>query len=223
MPESVSWAMLAVGEAERLMGSGSYESAVEVLQKVVEQAPTLQAVCLLASSYLELEEYDSALRYASLAIEHDPFCAPARSVLARVNVALGRYPAALSDFVAVAKLRRQEHPPDQYSIPAHFALHNIEQLDHILANGSDDVQAAFPDISTEEIHGLRRHLTDIIDGANAKAPMVSVQGSNGRVLADLPYVRVSEQKLPKILEHGCRLQSHTRSVLDRRAEDTGHR
>jgi len=60
MPESVSWAMLAVGEAERLMGSGSYESAVEVLQKVVEQAPTLQAVCLLASSYLELEEYDGS-------------------------------------------------------------------------------------------------------------------------------------------------------------------
>ena len=117
---------------------------------------------------------------------------------ARVNVALARYPAALSDFVAAAELRRQEHPPEVYSIPAHFALHNIEQLDHLLAIGSDDVHA-FPDVSAQEIHGLRRQLTDIIDRAKTKPPTVSVHGSNGRILGDLPYVRVAEQKLPSYL------------------------
>ena len=187
-------------EAERLMRYGSFELAVEVLQKVIERGPTLQAICLLASSYLELGEHDRALRYASVAIEREPSSAPARAVLARVNVALGRYPSALSDFVTAADLRRKQHPvpPDKYSIPAHFALHNIEQLDHILTIGYDDAQA-FPDISTEELHGLRRQLTAIIDGANAKVPSVSVHGRNSRVLADLPYVRVSEQKLPRYL------------------------
>ena len=185
---------MAIPEVERLMRCGNYESAVEVLQQIVEQGPTLEALCLLASSYLELGEDKSALRYASAAVESEPSSAPARALLARVNVALGHYRRALPDFVAAAELRRQEHPPEEYSIPAHFALHNIEQLDHLRTIGSDDVHA-FPDVSTEEIQGLRRQLTDIIDGAKAKAPKVSVQGRNGRLLADLPYVRVSEQKL----------------------------
>lgn len=178
------------------MRCGNYESAVEVLQQVVEQRPTLEALCLLASSYLELGEDKSALRYASAAVESEPSSAPARALLARVNVALGHYRRALPDFVVAAELRRQEHPPEEYSIPAHFALHNIEQLDHLRSIGSDDVHA-FPDVSTEEIQGLRRQLTDIIDGAKAKAPTISVHGRNGRLLADLPYVRVSEQKLPR--------------------------
>jgi tetratricopeptide (TPR) repeat protein len=187
---------MAIPEVERLMRCGNYESAVEVLQQIVEQAPTLEALCLLVSSYLELGEDKSALRYALAAVESEPSSAPARALLARVNVALGHYRRALPDFVAAAELRRQEHPPEEYSIPAHFALHNIEQLDHLRTIGSDDVHA-FPDVSTEEIQGLRRQLTDIIDGAKAKAPKVSVQGRNGRLLADLPYVRVSEQKLPQ--------------------------
>jgi tetratricopeptide (TPR) repeat protein len=187
---------MAIPEVERLMRCGNYESAVEVLQQIVERAPTVEALCLLSSSYLELGEHESALRHASAAVASAPSSARARALLARVNVAMGHYRRALPDFVAAAELRRQEHPPEEYSIPAHFALHNIEQLDHLRTIGSDDVHA-FPDVSNEEIQGLRRQLTDIIDGAKAKAPTVSVHGRNGRILADLPYVRVSEQKLPR--------------------------
>ena len=35
---------------------------------------------------------------------------------------------------------------------------------------------AFAGVFTEELDGLRRRLTDVIDGANGKAPLVSVQG-----------------------------------------------
>ncbi len=187
-----------IPEVERLMRCGNYQSAVEVLQQIVERAPTVEALCLLSSSYLELGEHESALRHASVAVASEPSSAPARALLARVNVAMRHYRRALPDFVAAAELRRQEHPPEEYSIPAHFALHNIEQLDHLRTIGSDDVHA-FPDVSNEEIQGLRRQLTDIIDGAKAKAPKVSVHGRNGRILADLHYVRVSEQKLPRYL------------------------
>jgi tetratricopeptide (TPR) repeat protein len=189
---------MAIPEVERLMRCGNYESAIDVLQQIVEQGPNLEALCLLSSSYLELGEHESALRHASVAVVSEPSSAPARALLARVNVAMGHYRRALPDFVAAAELRRQEHPPEEYSIPAHFALHNIEQLDHLRTIGSDDVHA-FPDVSNEEIQGLRRQLTDIIDGAKTKPPSVSVHGRNGRILADLPYVRASEQKLPRYL------------------------
>jgi hypothetical protein len=198
VPQPVSHAIAALGEAERLIHGGRFELAVEILQNIVDRGATLQAICMLASSYLELGEHDSALRYASIATEEEPSSVPARALLARVNVALGHYASALSDYVAVAALSREQHPtmPDKYSIPAHFALHNIEQLDHILTNGNYDPQA-FAGVFTEELHTLRRRLTEVIDGANGEAPMVSVQGRNSRILADPPYLRVSEERLPR--------------------------
>src|SRR5277367_6512994 len=125
------------------MRGESFELAVEILQSVVDRGPTLQAICMLASSYLGLGEHVRALRYASGAVEREPSSVPARAVLAKVNVALGDYASALSDFRAIAALSREQHPipPDKYSIPAHFALRNIEQLDHILTIGNCDEQA----------------------------------------------------------------------------------
>jgi hypothetical protein len=78
--------------------------------------------------------------FASLAVQIEPSSAPARDVLAKGNVALGDYASALSDFGALAVLCREQRPtpPDEYSIPAHFALHNIEQLDYILTTGNYD-------------------------------------------------------------------------------------
>jgi len=200
VPEPVSHSVAALCEAERLMHGGSFELAVEILQNVVDRGPTLQAICMLASSYLELGEHDRALHYASVAVERDPSSVPARVVLAKVNVGLRDYGSALSDFGAVAALSREQHPmpPDKFSIPAHVALHNVEQLVHILTVGNCDAQA-LAGVFTEELQSLRRRLTDIIDGANGEAPMVSVQGRNSRVLADPPYVRVSEEKLPRYL------------------------
>jgi hypothetical protein len=155
---------------------------------------------MLASSYLELGEHDRALRYASVAVEREPSSVPARAVLAKVNVALEDYASALSDFGAIAASSREQRPmlPDKYSIPAHFALRNIEQLDHILTVGNCDAQA-LAGVFSEELDTLRRRLTDVIDGASGQAPLVSVQGRNSRTIADPPYVRVAEEKLPRYL------------------------
>lgn len=200
MPEPVSHSVAALCDAERLMHGGSFEFAVEILQNVVDREPSLQAICMLASSYLELGEHGRALHYASVAVEKEPSSVPARDVLARVNLASGHYASALSDYGILAARRREQQPipPNKYSIPAHFALHNVEQLDHILTIGNYDPQV-FAGVFTEELHSLRHRLTDIIDGANGKAPMVSVQGRNSQILADPPYVRVAEEKLPRYL------------------------
>ena len=203
MAGPVSHAEAALGEAERLMRDGDFELAVEVLQDVVERGPTLEAVCMLASSYLELGEEDSAVRYASAAVEMEPSSAPARDLRAKVNLALRDYAAALSDFDALAALCHEQRPipPEKFSVPAHFALHNVEQLEHILAIGNYDEQA-FAGIFTEELPGLRRRLADVIAGAHGKAPRVSVHGRSSRILADPPYVRASEEKLPRYLNTG---------------------
>jgi len=46
----------------------------------------------------------------------------------------------LAEYLTLAALcrERQPAPPGQFSIPAHFALHNTEQLEHILAANGDD-------------------------------------------------------------------------------------
>ncbi|MGB6511668.1 MAG: hypothetical protein WBF57_01540, partial [Mycobacterium sp.] len=88
-------------------------------------------------------------------------------------------------------------PPEQYSIPAHFALRNLEQLDHILTENRDKQSSA--GALTEKFDGLRRGLADVIDGANGEAPWVSVNGISSRILADPPFVKVPEEKLPSYL------------------------
>jgi hypothetical protein len=169
---------------------------------------------MLASSYLELGEQDSALRYASAAVEMEPSSAPARDLRAKVDLALRDYASALSDFGALAALCREQRPipPEKFSVPAHFALHNVEQLEHILAIGNYDEQA-FAGIFTEELPGLRRRLADVIAGAHGKAPWVSVHGRSSRILADPPYVRASEEKLPRYLNTGVDYRAIQQAIV----------
>ena len=197
MPEPVPDATSALSEAERLTQSGSIASTVDVLAKVVEAGGSLQEVLMLASLYLELGEHDKALHYASLAVEREPTAAPARDVLAKVNVALKDYVSALKDYEAVAVLAHEQRaePPDQYAIPAHFALHNLEQLDHILSSNRDkQASAGGLNEKFDEFHG---QLVDLIDGANGEAPWVPLQGESSRIVVNPPYVKVSEERLPR--------------------------
>jgi methylase of polypeptide subunit release factors len=84
-----------------------------------------------------------------------------------------------------------------YSVPAHFALRNLEQLDHILTENRDKQASA--GALTEQLDGLYRRLADVLDGANGEVPWVSVQGRSSKILADPPYVKVPEEKLPTYL------------------------
>jgi tetratricopeptide (TPR) repeat protein len=185
-----------VSEAERLMQAGSFDSAAEILEDVIQQNPTIEALYLLAMSYLELGRNDSALRYATAAVEKDPSSAPARDLLAKANLAVRQLNSALSEYLTLATLCREQQPapPGQFSIPAHFALHNIEQLEHILAANGDQRGAI-----TAELDVLRRGLVKVIDEADGEAPWVTIPGKSSQLLADPPYVRVEERRLPLYL------------------------
>ena len=196
LPHSSS---VGLSEAEDLMRAGNSEAAVDILLKIVQREADPHALFMLASSYLELGRYDEALRHASAAVEGEPSSAPARDLRAKVNLAVGDYDSALSDYSTLAALCREQRPtpPEQYSIPAHFALRNLEQLDHILAKNRDKQASA--GAMAEQFDGLRRGLAEVIDGANGEPPWVSVDGRSTRLFADPPFVKVPEEKLPSYL------------------------
>ena len=214
MAEAVSHETAALSEAARLMQDGRFDSTVELLENAVEQEASLDALCMLTASYLELGENDRALHYALVAVEKDPGCAPARDLLAKVHVALRDYASALSDFDALAALVHDQRPPppDQYSIPAHFALHNIEQLDHILASNRDG--QASGGVLAEQLLGLGSHLAGMIGGADGEAPWVSVNARSSQMFADPPYVKVSTEKLPRYLNPNVDYRPIQQAIVD---------
>jgi tetratricopeptide (TPR) repeat protein len=209
VPDSIS---AEFSHAEDLLRAESYETAVETLLRVVEREADPHALFVLASTYLELGKRDEALRYASVAVDVEPSSAPARDLLAKVNLALGNYASAFSDYDALAALCREQRPtlPQQYSIPAHFAVRNLEQLDHILTVNRGKQALAGP--TAEQFHGLRRGLADVIDRANGEAPWLSVNGRSSGILADLPYMKVAEEKLPSYLNADVDYQPMQREI-----------
>jgi hypothetical protein len=196
LPHSSS---VGLSEAEDLMRAGNSEAAVEILLKIVEREADPQALFMLASSYLELGHYDEAFRHASAAVDSEPSSAPARDLLAKINLARGDYASALSDYDALAALCREQRPmpPEQYSIPAHFALRNLEQLDHIVTENRD--KRASAGAVAEQLDGVRRGLTDVIDRAKGEAPWVSVDRRSTQLFADPPFFKVPEEKLSSYL------------------------
>jgi len=172
---------------------------VEILLKIAEREADPQALFMLASSYLELGQYDEAFRHASAAVEGEPSSAPARDLLAKINLARGDYASALSDYDALAALCREQRPapPEKYSIPAHFALRNLEQLDHIVTENRD--KRASAGAVAEQLDGVRRGLADVIDRAKGEPPWVSVDARSTQLFADPPFFKVPEEKLPSYL------------------------
>jgi hypothetical protein len=188
-----------LSEAEGLIRAGNSEAAVEILLKIIEQQADPQAVFMLATSYLELGQYDEAFRHASFAVEAEPSSAPARDLLAKINLARGDYASARADYDTLAALCREQRPtpPEQYSIPAHFALRNVEQLDHIVTENRDNQASA--GAMVDQLGGLRRGLADFIEAANGEVPWVPVDGRSSRLFADPPFFQVPEEKLPSYL------------------------
>jgi tetratricopeptide (TPR) repeat protein len=215
VPEAGAQALTAIKEAERLIQAGSLEPASAVLEHAIEQDATLEALYLLAATYCELGKNDAALRHASAAVDQDPSSAPARDMLAKVNLALAHYDSALTEYIVLAALCREQSPkpPDQLSIPAHYALHNIEQLEHILTVAKREKPTS-GSVLTEELQALSRGLSDLINEANGEAPWLTLPGRSSQILADPPYVRVTEERLPQYVNTAVDYASIQQGVVN---------
>jgi hypothetical protein len=139
---------------------------------------------------LQLGNLTEAKEQALKAVEADARDHSARVILARVRAALDECDAALADFRAALELAPPWMPAPASggptAVPAHQALHNLEQLIYLeevdrLAPGSLlPAPADLRDLA-------RRKLNQVLESAE-EIPSIPLGGQYGRTLADPPLV-----------------------------------
>ena len=174
----------AVAESIR---RGRYGEATEALVGLVAKRPSAPLLVALAAVQLELGDLLAAKEAALGAVAANPQRAEAHNVLARVRSALDERPAALADFRKALDLSFAHADCPPASLPAHFALHNLEQLVYL-----EGVQGLAPrtllPVSAAERDATCRQLNQVLDKADAIVPSVKLGGEIGRVLAQPPLL-----------------------------------
>src|SRR5262249_27864862 len=117
---------------KRIIANGRYGEAAGCLRELAQQEPSVAILTALADVNLQLGELTEAKDHALKAVEADARDHSARVMLARVRAALDECGAALADFRAALKLAppwmAPSAPGGPIAVPAHQALHNLEQL-----------------------------------------------------------------------------------------------
>ncbi len=175
---------------KRIIASGRYGEAAASLRSLAEREPSVAILTALADMNLQLGELAQAKQNALEAGEGDPRDHAARVLLARVRAALDEPGAALADFRAALDLA----PPwvaaaaggAPLAVPAHQALHNLEQL--IYMEQADNLA---PGTLLPVDAGLRemaqRKLSQVLDSPG-EIPTIPLGGQYGRIMADPPLV-----------------------------------
>jgi tetratricopeptide (TPR) repeat protein len=138
----------------------------------------------------QLGDLTEAKENALKAVGADPREHAARVLLARVRTALDERDAALADFRAALELARPRMAPaggGPIAVPAHQALHNLEQLIYLeqvdnLAPGT--LLPVIADLREVALHKLNQ----LLDDAGSEIPTIPLGGQYGRMMADPPLV-----------------------------------
>ena len=169
---------------------GRYSEAAQALRSLAWREPSAAILVALADMNFQLGDLSEAKENALKAVAADPRDHVARVLLARVRAALDERDAALADFHAALKLARPwsaSAGSGPTPVPAHQALHNLEQLIYLeqvdnLAPGTLlPVAAALRDVA-------QRKLNQVLDGAGSEIPTIPMGGQYGRIVADPPLV-----------------------------------
>jgi tetratricopeptide (TPR) repeat protein len=179
---------------KRSISSGRYSEAADALRALVQREASVAILVALADMNFQLGDLTEAKENALKAVEADPREHAARVLLARVRAALDERDAALADFRAALELARPRMASGNggpIAVPAHQALHNLEQLIYLeqvdnLAPGTLLPAAA----SLREV--AQRKLNQVLDGAGSEIPALPMGGQYGRMLADPPLVMHDE-------------------------------
>lgn len=184
--------------ADKAMEARDYLLAQSAYESLLATPSRIRALCGLGSAKLEAGDYAGATSAADKAIKLDPGCGSAYLVRAKSMVATGDDLAALPAFLAAADVRscQTPRPPEHFKIPAHFALHNAEQLEY-LCRVRDPVADELPDGTFTELNVLITQLREIISNSEEEVPWISISGSDGSLLANLPNVRYQSNQRPK--------------------------
>ena len=175
---------------KRSISCGRYSEAADALRNLVRWEPSVAILVALADMNLQLGDLTEAKENALKAVGADPREHAARVLLARVRTALDERDAALADFRAALKLARPRMAPvsgGPIAVPAHQALHNLEQLIYL-----EQVDNLAPGTLLPAPAGLRevaqRKLNQVLDDAGSEIPTIPLGGQYGRMVADPPLV-----------------------------------
>ena len=173
----------------RSIAHGRFAEAADALRTLVQREPSVAVLVALADMTFQLGELTEAKENALKAVEADPREHSARVLLARVRTALDERDAALADFRAALELARPAMAPaggGPIALPAHQALHNLEQLIYL-----EQVDNLAPGTLLPVPAGVRevaqRKLNQMLDGAG-EIPAIPMGGQYGQMLANPPFV-----------------------------------
>ena len=174
----------------RSISHGRFAEAADALRTLVQHKPSVAVLVALADMSFQLGELTEAKKNALKAVDADPRAHSARVLLARVRAALDERDAALADFRAALELARPSMAPaggGPIPLPAHQALHNLEQLiylehvDNLAPGALLPVPANVRDVA-------QRKLNQLLDSAGDEIPAIPLGGQFGRLVADPPLV-----------------------------------
>jgi len=181
-------------DVKRTIADGRYGEAAGALRDLARRDPSAAILTALADVNLQLGNLTEAKDSAVKAAEADPREHAARLMLARVGTALDEREAALADFRAALELARPRMASTTsgpIDVPAHQALHNLEQLIYLEQIGNLRPGTLLPAAA-----GLRevaqRKLNQMLDGAGIEIPAIPLGGQYGRILADPPLLMHDE-------------------------------
>jgi tetratricopeptide (TPR) repeat protein len=179
---------------KRSISGGRYREAADALRRLVRREPSVAILVALADMNFQLGNIMEAKENALKAVEADPREHAARVLLARVRTASDEPGEALADFRAALKLVRSQTAPANgaaIAVPAHQALHNLEQLIYL-----EQVDNLPPGTLLPVAAGLReaaqRKLNQVLDDAGSEIPAIPLGGQYGRMMADPPLVVLDE-------------------------------
>ena len=174
----------------RSIAHGRYSEAADALRSLARREPSAAILAALADMNLQLGDLTEAKEVALQAVEADTREHAARVLLARVRTALDERDAALADFRAALALARPRMAPaagGPIAVPAHQALHNLEQLIYLEQVGNLAPGALLP-VAAGLREVAQRKLNQVLDEAGSEIPALPLGGQYGRMLADPPFV-----------------------------------
>jgi tetratricopeptide (TPR) repeat protein len=175
---------------KRSIAGGRYAEAADALRDLVRREPSSAVLVALADMCFQLGALAEAKENALRALEADPREHAARVLLGRVRAALDERDAALADFRAALELARSGTATSgggPVAVPAHQALHNLEQLIYLEQSGNLAPGTLLP-VPAGLREAAQRKLNQVLDGAGAEIPALPLGGQYGRMLADPPLV-----------------------------------
>lgn len=175
---------------KRSIAGGRYSEAADALRSLARSEPSVAVLVALADMNFQLGDLTEAKENALKAVAADPQANAARVLLGRVRTALDERDAALADFRAALELAPPWKAPaggEPIAVPAHQALHNLEQL--IYLEQADNLA---PGTLLPAPAGVRemaqRKLSQMLDDKGSEIPTIPLGGQYGRTMADPPLV-----------------------------------